>query len=122
MANDSILDIKEILNDYSQEIQDAITEDAIKVAKKGQQTLKQVSPKRTGSYRRGWRVKTTKGRGFVSCIIHNATDYQLTHLLEKPHATRNGGKTTPKVHIYPVEQSCIKEFETDVVRIIKSGG
>jgi len=122
----SILDIKEILNDYSSDIQDAITEEAQIVAKKGADTLKNTSPKNTGKYKKGWRVKTLKGRGYVECTIHNATSYQLTHLLERPHVIRNGngtfGISTPKVHIAPVNDSCINEYEREVERIIKNGG
>lgn len=121
MAN-SILDINKILNDYSIEIQEAIQEDAIKVSKSGVDTLKNTSPKRTGKYRKGWKVKTTKGNGFIQCEIHNSTNWQLTHLLEKPHLKRNGGYTIPKVHIKPVEETCINEFEKDVENIIKNGG
>ncbi len=120
--NTSLLDITDILNDYSNEIQEAITEDAIKIANDGRDTLKNTSPKRTGKYRKGWRVQVKKGRGFVNAIIYNATNWQLTHLLEKPHATRNGGITTPKVHIAPVEERCNKQFEIDVEHIIKNGG
>lgn len=122
MANNSILDIKDILNDYSLDIQEAITQEAQNVAKKGVAELKNTSPKRTGKYRKGWRVKTDKGRGFVECIIHNATDYQLTHLLEKPHALRNGGTSRPQVHIAPVEQQCVSEYQKNVESIIKNGG
>ena len=122
MAKDSILNIKDILNEYSIDIQEAITKDAQDVAKEAVSELKNTSPKLTGSYRKGWRVKTDKGKGFVDCIVHNATDYQLTHLLEKPHLKRNGGLTTPKVHIYPVEQKSVKQYETDVENIIKNGG
>ena len=118
----SILDIKEILNDYSDDIQEGITEEAQKIAKEGASRLKNTSPKRTGNYSKGWRVKTTKGKGFVECIIHNSTNYQLTHLLEKPHALRNGGMSTPKVHIAPVEQNCVKEYEKNVEKIIRNGG
>ena len=120
--NTSLLDITDILNDYSNEIQEAITEDAIKIANDGRDTLKNTSPKRTGKYRKGWRVQVKKGRGFVNATIYNATNWQLTHLLEKPHATRNGGITTPKVHIAPVEERCNKQFEIDVEQIIKNGG
>ena len=84
--------------------------------------LKETSPKRTGKYSKGWRVKTEKGRGFINCTIHNATNYQLTHLLEKPHLTRNGRRTTPKVHIAPVEEKCIEEFQKGVENIIRTGG
>ena len=118
----SILDIKEILNEYSTDIQDAITEEAQIIAKQGADTLKHTSPKRTGKYRKGWRVKTTKGKGYVESIIYNATSYQLTHLLEKPHALRNGGSSIPQVHIAPVEQKCIKDYEYEVEQIIKNGG
>ena len=122
MPKNSILDITEILNEYSSDIQEAITNEAQLVAKQGISTLQATSPKKTGRYRKGWRVKTTKGQGFVECIIHNATDYQLTHLLEKPHLLRNGARSTPQVHIAPVEQNCIREFENNVEKIIQNGG
>lgn len=122
MAGKGILEIADILDEYSNDIQEAITERAIKVAKQGADDLKANSPKRTGDYKKGWRVKTTKGKGFVSCIIHNATDYQLTHLLEKPHLKRNGGLTTPKVHIAPVEEKSIKQYEQEVINVVENGG
>lgn len=128
MSKSSLLDINEILNDYSHDIQDAITEEAQKIAKEGQSKLKSTSPKNQkntkskGKYAKGWRVKTTKGRGFVNCTIYNATDYQLTHLLENGHLTRNGGRTRPIKHIEPVHDECCNEFEKSVEKIIKSGG
>lgn len=122
MAYKSILDINDILNEYSSDIQEAITDEAQIIAKKGVSELKNTSPKRTGKYRKGWRQKTEKGKGHVECIIYNATDYQLTHLLEKPHLKRNGGMTTPKVHIAPVEKECVAEYEKNVENIIKNGG
>lgn len=118
----SILDISEILNDYSNDIQNGISLTAQEEANKGKNELKITSPKRTGNYNKGWRVNTSKGRGSINCIIHNATRYNLTHLLEKPHAKRGGGVTTPKVHIRPVEEKIVKEYETKVERIIKNGG
>ena len=48
------------------------------------------SPKDTGDYKKGWRIKQDKAR--KSIIVHNATDYQLTHLLEHGHVKRNGGE------------------------------
>lgn len=122
MAVKGILEINDILNEYSSDIQEGITADAQRVAKEAQAELRNTSPKRTGKYRKGWRVKTEKGNGYVECIVHNATDYQLTHLLEKPHLKRNGGMTTPKVHIAPVEQKAVKQYERDVENIIKNGG
>ena len=116
----SLMDISTILDDYSKAIYRDIKQSAIEVAEKGAKTLRQTSPKRTGKYRRGWRVKTYEGVYDTTSIIYNATNWQLTHLLENGHITRNGRtKTTPKVHIYPVEQECIKEFEQDTIRAIE---
>lgn len=123
MATKGILGVIDVLEDYSKDIQNAISETAIKTAKNGASKLKKTSPKRTGSYAKGWRVKTEKGFGFINCTIHNATDYQLTHLLENEHLTRNGGKYTPKnKHIKPVHDECVEEFENDVKKIIENGG
>lgn len=125
---DSIIDIKEILNEYSYDVQDAIAEDAQRIAKEGVSELKVTSPKRpkSGKYAKGWRVKTTKGNGFINCTIHN-TQYQLTHLLEKGHriVDRHGqekGHVDARVHIAPVEEKCVRQFEKDVEKIIKNGG
>lgn len=117
----SLMDVSTILNDYSLDIQEAITKDAEEVSQSARDELKLVSPKRTGEYAKGWRVTTKKNRGSVECVVHNKK-YQLTHLLERPHAKRGGGSTTPKVHIKPVEEKSVKQFEQDVERIIKNGG
>lgn len=115
----SLMDISKILDDYSNDIYRGIKEKSISVAKAGATKLKQTSPKKTGKYGRGWRVKTIDGVYSTDSIIYNATNWQLTHLLEKPHLKRNGGKTTPKVHIYPVEQESIRNFETECENVIK---
>ena len=122
MAVNGVLQIHDILSDYSKEIQEGIEKDGEQVANNAVAELKNTSPKRTGDYRKGWRKKKEQGFQSFTYIIHNATNYQLTHLLEKPHLKRNGGLTTPKVHIYPVEQQSIKEYEKMVENTIKNGG
>lgn len=123
---DELSDIKDILNDYSTDIQEGITEAAYKVAENGKNKLNVTSPKRTGDYRKGWRVGKKSGKGFVHATIYNGTDWQLTHLLEKEHVIRNQYGTwdtsKPQVHIEPVEQECIQEYQRDVEQVIKNGG
>lgn len=124
MANkNSILDVVDILNDYSEEIKEEMTSKTQIKAKEGANTLKARSPKRTGKYAKDWSVKTTKGRDSIECVIHNTKHYQLTHLLEKPHLKRNGELTTPESagHIKEVEVSLIKDYESAVDSIIRRG-
>ena len=126
MAVNGVLQIIDMLEEYSSDIQEGITRSAEEVAKQGVAELRNNSPKRTGSYRKGWRKKVEKGFGFVEATVYNATDWQLTHLLEHPHVIRNGngtyGTSTPKVHISPVNERCISEYEKDVEKVIKNGG
>ena len=120
-ADNLQLVISSILDAYSDDVKEVITESAKKVGEEGKDKLKKSSPKRTGSYRKGWRLKTKEGATFVHCTIHNATNYQLTHLLEKGHLNRDGSRTKPIVHIAPVEEYVQKEYVKDVEKAIRGG-
>lgn len=117
--------IHDILTGYCDDVQELIQEEAKKIAKEAQKQLKDTSPvnkKNTstkGRYKKGWRVKNQSSRGYVHIVIHNATNPQLTHLLEKPHALRNGASSTPIVHIKPVEEYVISEYQKRVENGIK---
>lgn len=113
--------LAEILDDYSKEVKD-VTDAAINAtAKESVQKLRNSSPKKSGSYAKGWRVKLNRDG---SAIVHNATDYQLTHLLENGHVIRNKkgtyGRTNGIKHIEPVEQwandELVQRIEKDLSR------
>ena len=111
-------EITKALSEYTSEVEaemDIIKSD---VADETVNMLKVNSPKgRRSKYAKGWRKKKD-GTGYV---IHNATDAGLTHLTEKGHAKRNGGRTKAQPHISIAEQEAIKEFENKVERVIKGG-
>ena len=118
---DSFTDIATILDDYSKNIYEGMENASNSVAKSGAKTLKLTSPERTGKYKKSWSVKKDKNTYSFSNTIYNKK-WQLTHLLEKEHIKRNGhGKVKPIVHIRPVEQKCIRDYEREVVNIIKKG-
>ena len=71
--------------------------------------------KNGGSYAKGWRVTEIDGKN----VIHNKTDYQLTHLLENGHAKVNGGRVAARVHIRPAEEEAINEYIKEVEKVIK---
>lgn len=114
-------EIAKALEDYEDDISEVVEEVSNKIGKEAVEEVKQKSPKKRGSYAKGWTLKKDKqGKGKYSVKIHNKTDYQLTHLLEFGHATRNGGRTKAIPHIRPVEQKYVKEYEQELKR--KLGG
>lgn len=108
--------IAKALREYTSDVEKGLEREAEETAKNAVKRLKASSPRRHGDYGKGWRLKRTK-KGFT---IHNATDYQLTHLLEKGHARRGGGAPVPaKKHIEPVEQEAVHEFIDRAEKVIK---
>lgn len=92
------------LQEYTEEVVEALEKTEKELADEAVRTLKQTSPKKSGKYARSW-TQTKQGK---KRIVHNRR-YQLTHLLEKGHAKRNGGRVAARVHIAPVEQRISKE-------------
>lgn len=116
--------VKDYLEIYVEDIGETIEETSNQIGKEAKEELKQTSPKKTGRYAKGWTIKKgRKKKNYYAVKIHNKTDYQLTHLLEFGHTTKNGGRTKAIPHIRPVEEKYKKEFEKrleDKIRRIKT--
>ena len=105
--------VMEQLQNYKENIEDIVIETSDEIGKEAVEELKQASP--TGArkqYCKGWKLKKGKVERNVYIIkIYNATDAQLTHLLEFGHATRNGKRTRAQPHIRRIEQKYSKLYE-----------
>lgn len=108
-------EIARALQEYTTEVEEGLEKVKVEVAKKTAETLKQTSPKLTGDYAKGWAIKKVG----TAQVVHNRTNYQLTHLLEKGHAKRGGGRVSAIPHIAPAEELAIEEFESEVERVIR---
>jgi hypothetical protein len=104
--------VKEYLEIYVEDIGETVEETSNQIGKEARDELKQTSPKKTGKYAKGWTVrKDKKNKNYYTVKVWNRTDYQLTHLLEFGHATKNGGRTKAIPHIRPVEEKYKNKFE-----------
>jgi hypothetical protein len=108
-------EIQKALQAYVHEVADDLDIAKNEVSNQLKKELTQDSPEKTGDYKKGWRVKKFKKVN----IVHNKTDYQLTHLLEHGHVKINGGRTDAQVHIRPNEEKAVKEFLGRVEKAVK---
>lgn len=99
------------LKDYgtvaAQQVKKAVEE----VAQDCRRDIQNRSPKRTGRYRRGWKVVTVYDGPLGRTLrVQNSTSYQLSHLLEYGHAKRDGGRVDGKPHIRPAEERAARDL------------
>lgn len=102
---------KELLN-YSKVTNEEIQEIIEDVTQSTKEEIISTSPEDRGKYAKSWSVKEIKSTSTgKTLVIHNKKYYQLTHLLEFGHATRDGGRTEAFPHISPAEEKAIKEID-----------
>lgn len=116
--------LKDYLENYVEDITEGVEDTTDTLTKEAVKELKETSPRGKGTrekpYHKGWtKQKGKENRGRYTVKIHNKTNYQLTHLLEFGHATRNGGRTKSIPHIRPLEEKYNKLYEQRITTVIK---
>ncbi|GLC79323.1 HK97 gp10 family phage protein [Lacrimispora brassicae] len=75
------------------------------------------APVKSGRYKKSWAVKRQKETSTtLEMVVHSRNRYQLTHLLEKGHAKRGGGRVKAIPHIGPAEEKGIRMLEDSIKR------
>jgi hypothetical protein len=111
-------EISKALTEYTQEVTEGLEEAKLKIAKDTVKELKKAGGFKdlTGDYRKGWARKKVG----TAQVVHNRTDYQLTHLLENGHVIEGGtGRSESFPHIRPAEQRAIREYVEQVEKVIR---
>ena len=99
------LDSLKALEDYNVEVVRVTNESIKEAAKEAAKTLKNGGPykNRTGAYAKDWTAGKKKSvvqiQGYT---VYNKDHFQLTHLLEYGHQSRNGGRAKAFSHIAPL--------------------
>lgn len=122
-TNNLVAEVNAMLNEYVQEIQDAIDDAAKEAAEVTARELRANSPKREkgkgkGRYAKGWKVKKRNEAHLVAYVVYNGSSPGLTHPLEHGHVARNQygsyGRVRAIPHIGPAADAGIQRFELAV--------
>lgn len=109
-------EIAKLMEEYASEVAADTKAEAKEVAKEAVKELKQTSPEgpgsRKGHYKDGWASKVERENAVsIDIKVYNKKKPGLTHLLEKGHAKRGGGRVEGIPHIGPAEQRALEEYE-----------
>lgn len=112
------------INEGLEEYARLATEDVKKAVRKSAKTVKEQinssAPVRTGRYAKSWAVKTTaESSNSLEQTVYSPTRYMLSHLLEKGHAKRGGGRVRAIPHIAPAEEAGIEMLEQMIEKALK---
>ena len=109
-------EVEKILQDYGDGVEKNLKEIAGAVAKKGAAAVRSSArgAQKGKKYPSTWTSEVEESRLRVEATIYSRKP-GLPHLLEHGHAKRNGGRTAEHVHIAPVEEEVIREFERQVM-------
>ena len=117
-------ELADVINEGLKEYADLATEDVKSAVKKTAKAVKDQingsAPVRTGKYAKSWKVKTTaESANGLEQTVYSPTRYMLSHLLEKGHAKRGGGRVRAIPHIAPAEEMGIEMFEGLIEKALK---
>lgn len=109
-------EIAKLMEGYASEVAADTKAEAKAVAKEAVKELKQTSPEgpgsRKGHYKDGWASKVERENAVsINIKVYNKKKPGLTHLLEKGHAKRGGGRVSGIPHIAPAEQRAVEDYE-----------
>lgn len=132
MPNEFGLQLNAILANFSSQVDETVDAETRQIAKEAAKKLRQTSPKKargknSGKYAKGWTWKQANDKKrHYRVIVWNATDWQLTHLLEYGHRVVKNGKATeertePQPHIADVEKWVQEELPRRIKEKLNGG-
>lgn len=128
-ANDFSLALGQILEDYAEDVQEAVAQAVEETGKKALKTVKAKSPVRKGKgggrYKKGWRMKKERSGVFgtqTHVTIYNDKRGWNTQLLENGHQKASGGRVEGQPHIGPAYEEADRLLPELTAQAIEEAG
>lgn len=108
-------EVARLMEEYAADVAADMKDEAKATAKEAVKGLKATSPEgegsRKGHYKDGWASKVeSEDSVSIGIRIYNKKKPGLTHLLEKGHAKRGGGRVEGIPHIAPAERKAAEAY------------
>ena len=114
--DDLTAEVMQGLSEYAELTDKAMKKAVRKTATAVKNEISANAPEKTGRYKKSWKAKKVRENSHtLEMTVHSKDRYQLTHLLEKGHALRNGGRARAFPHIAPAEEHGAEMLE-DLIR------
>lgn len=112
------------LSEYTLEIAAGVKEAVTITGKELLKNTRKDAPSKTGGYKEDMAIKKIYDSNYGRRVrwYVKYPHYRLSHLLEKGHALKNGGRVRAYPHIDKNEEIAKKAFEERVKEVIKNGG
>lgn len=111
--------INEGLREYADLASSEMKSAVRKSARAVKDQISETAPERSGRYAKSWKVGTNEesSQKLVQ-TVYSPSRYMLTHLLEKGHAKRGGGRVRAIPHIAPAEEMGVEMLQSLIERAL----
>lgn len=116
--------ISDTLSDYTEEVAEGVKGAVDETVEELVESTKRDAPKRSGRYKKAIASRVSFENNFEKRVTWYVKKpyHAITHLLEKGHAKRNGGRVKAYPHIAKNEEKAKVAFEERVKEVIRNAG
>lgn len=108
-----------VLAEFNELLDDELGAAIHEVGKSTRSDLRSSSPKETGAYSRSWACDYSDKQGHHEAVVANRKHWQITHLLEDGHDTKNQyggpyghvGPADPDHHLRQAQERGVRKLE-----------